>query len=91
MDIPDPSEVPSKRIRNYLKSLKEAIMGVRPIAGTGIRTDEHPGQGTVISVDTSSFSPIPGVTPGPGGTFSTITLDVCVDGETESHTFVITE
>lgn len=91
MEIPEPKSVPSHRIRDYLYNLRNAILGVRPVAGFGIHVSEHAGQGTLISVDQSQLkSGLPGVTPGPGGVFSTIELDVCVDGSPETHTFVIT-
>lgn len=55
MELPEPLEVPIRRIRDYLSNLRDAILGYRPVAGEGIKVNEYPGQGTVISVDKSSL------------------------------------
>jgi hypothetical protein len=92
MDAPDPEKerVPSGRLRSFFNRLIFWNKTNTPLPGAGIRTDEYPGQGTMISVDPSTLGNLlPGVTP-PAGGFSTITLDVCVDGSPETHTFIIT-
>lgn len=93
MDAPDPEKegVPSSRLRRFLDRLIFWDQTKTPLAGAGIRTDEYPGQGTMISLDQAILNRnLPGITPPPGGKYSTITLDVCVDGSPETHTFVIT-
>jgi hypothetical protein len=91
MEIPEPTDVPIRRIRSYLSNLRDALLGFRPIAGQNITISEHAGQGTVISTTAldSLAAGISGVTP--GVQFTTLTLDVCVDGSPESHTFIVTQ
>lgn len=73
MDIPEPSNVPIKRVRDYLWALRAAIMGSRPQAGHGVKTNEYPGKGTVISIDD----------------LQTLDLSVCVDGVQKTVTFYV--
>lgn len=49
MDVPEPTDLPIKKIRDYLSNLRDAVLGIRPIAGNGIRIDEYPGKGAMIS------------------------------------------
>lgn len=86
MELPPPSEVPGRKIRGYLANLRNALLGIRPVAGAGIHVSEYSGQGSVISLDQSTLKSMIGLTQG----ISTITLDVCVSGSPETHTFVIT-
>ena len=66
MEIPTPDQVPSRRIRGYLANLRDAILGVRPIAGAGITISEFPGQGTVIATTDSSNTCLPTNPPASG-------------------------
>lgn len=89
-DTPDPdtAKIPSAKLRGFFRNLINWAAGMKPLAGTGIRIDEYPGTGTMISVNPNS-GVLQGITP--GLTFSTIDLDVCIDGSPETKTFVILE
>lgn len=79
MEIPEPKNIPSQKLRNYLSNLRQAILGGQPIAGEGIRIDQYPGKGTMISIDNAS-----------GGTIGDSTTDllVCINGSPVTVRFV---
>jgi len=56
MELPEPPNCP-KRLREYLKLLRQAALTNRPIAGKGVGINEHPGQGTVVDADDCSPCP----------------------------------
>jgi hypothetical protein len=59
MEVPTPDNIPSAKLRNYLGTLREAILTGRPIAGQKTSISENRGQGTVINALQDIPFPIP--------------------------------